>query len=148
MNQVLNTLKPLRPTLYKLAPDGRTLDFLFAQCAHCDRLNFPANAPGCMHCGKSIEGAVQIVQSGGGTLLEYVTLHVPLFPGLVTPSIAGDIRIADHIVEEGILGVEDECELSPGMLLQAIAVALPSGEHYDCRFVPVKADADYGGAQA
>lgn len=139
MTQDLTTLQPLRPTLYRLAADGRSLDFLFAQCPHCQALSFPANAPGCMHCGHPVDASVQVTRPGGGTLLEHVTLHVAMVPGLPTPSIAGDIRIAEQVVEEGVIGVADESFLSPGMAMRAIAVPLASGEHYGCQFVPVDA---------
>ncbi len=137
MTQDLTTLQPLRPTLYRLAADGRTLDFLFAQCPHCGRLSYPANAPGCMHCGHPVDASVQVRRPGGGTLLEYVTLHVAMAPGLPTPSIAGDISIAEQVVEEGVIGVADESLLAPGMAMRAMAVPLASGEHYGCQFVPV-----------
>lgn len=132
----LTSLLPQRPSLYRLAADGRTLDFLFAPCPACQGLTFPANAPGCMHCGHALENVEPTAQPGGGTLLEFVTLHAPLLPGMTVPSIAGDVRIADGVVEEGVIGVADEAQLSPGMALRAIAVPLPSGEHYGCRFVP------------
>ena len=139
MTPDLTTLQPLRPTLYRLAADGRSLDFLFAQCPQCRQLSFPANAPGCMHCGHAIDASAQVARPGGGTLLEYVTLHVPMVPGLIAPSIAGDIRIAEQVVEEGVIGVADESLLAPGMTLRAVAVPLPSGEHYGCHFVPADA---------
>lgn len=131
-------MKPLRPSLYRLAPDGRSLDFLFVQCSVCGGLTFPANAPGCMHCGDALEGAKQVVRPGGGSLLEYVTIHVPLAPGSAAPSIAGDIRIEDGIVEEGVIAVEDESSLRLGMKLKAVAVEALSGETYTCRFVPAE----------
>ena len=89
MTRDLTTMKPQRPTLYRLAADGRSLDFLFAPCPACRGLTFPANAPGCMHCGQPLDAVAPEVRPGGGTLLEYVTLHVPLAPGLPAPSIAG-----------------------------------------------------------
>jgi len=134
----LTTLSPQKPSLYRLAADGHTLDFLFAQCPGCKGLTFPANAPGCMHCGQALEHAERIARPGGGTLLEYVTLHAALVPGMTAPRIAGDIRIADKVVEEGVIGVTDEAQLAQGMQLRAVAVPLASGEHYGCQFVPVQ----------
>ena len=87
------SLKPLQPTLYELAEDGHSLNFFFAQCGACGGLSFPANAPGCMHCGSPLSEAQRVTRPGGGELLEFVTLHVPLLPGMAAPSIAGDIRI-------------------------------------------------------
>jgi uncharacterized OB-fold protein len=141
MTQDLTSMKPQRPSLYRLAADGRSLDFLFAQCPACHALSFPANAPGCMHCGHAIDAmdtATQVARPGGGTLLEYVTLHVPLVPGMPAPSIAGDIRIAEQVVEEGVIAVADESALRPGMALRAVAVPLASGDSYGCAFVPTE----------
>lgn len=137
MDTPLNERTAQHPSLYQLAADGRSLDFYFARCGSCARLSFPANAPGCMHCGASLDDAERITQAGGGTLLEFVTLHVALRPGMTAPSIAGDIRIAEGIVEEGVLNVADESQLAHGMALRAVAAPLPTGEQYICRFVPV-----------
>ncbi|CAA2109379.1 Zn-ribbon domain-containing OB-fold protein [Variovorax paradoxus] len=136
MTQDLTRMTPQRPSLYRLAADGRSLDFLFAQCPACHALSFPANAPGCMHCGHPAGDNAPVARPGGGTLLEYVTLHVPLVPGMPAPSIAGDIRIAPQVVEEGVIAVNDEGMLSPGMALRAVAVPLAGGERYGCAFVP------------
>lgn len=92
-----------------------------------------------MHCGDPLVQVQPIARPGRGTLLEYVTLHVALAPGLPTPSIAGDIRIAEQVVEEGVIAVEDESALHPGMAMMAIAVPLPSGDVFDCRFIPEEA---------
>ena len=138
MTPDLTTLKPQRPSLYRLAADGRSLDFFFAHCPACQGLSFPANAPGCMHCGHPTDAAMQVVRPGEGTLLEYVTLHVPLVPGMQAPSIAGDIRIAEQVVEEGVIAVDDESRLQPGMALRAVAVPLAATDTYGCQFVPAQ----------
>jgi len=138
MTPDLSTLKPQRPSLYRLAADGRSLDFFFAHCPACQGLSFPANAPGCMHCGHPTDAAMQVVRPGEGTLLEYVTLHVPLVPGMQAPSIAGDIRIAEQVVEEGVIAVDDESRLQPGMALRAVAVPLAATDTYGCQFVPAQ----------
>ena len=91
-----------------------------------------------MHCGHPTDEAMQVVRPGGGTLLEYVTLHVALVTGMQTPSIAGDIRIAEQVVEEGMIAVDDESCLQPGMALTAVAVPLASADTYGCQFVPAQ----------
>jgi uncharacterized OB-fold protein len=136
MTQPASALRPLHPTLYRLAQDGHSLDFLFAQCPACSALTFPSNAPGCMHCGDPLQDAQTLRRPGGGELLEFVTLHVPLTPGMVVPSIAGDVRIAPGIVEEGVIGVKDEGSLRPGMRLRAVAEPDEAQGVYACRFVP------------
>lgn len=139
MTDDLRGFRPQHPGLYQLAADGRSLEFLYVQCPACAKLSFPANVPGCAHCGDALQDAQTVARPGGGTLLEFVTLHVPLLPGLQTPRISGDIRIADGVVEEGVIAVPDESELHVGMALRAVAVAQPSGEMFDCRFVPAQA---------
>jgi hypothetical protein len=57
---------------------------------------------------------------------------------MAVPSIAGDVRIADGIVEEGVIGVEDEASLRPGMVLRAVAEAHEAQGVYACRFVPAE----------
>lgn len=141
MTPDLHALHPRHPSLYRLAGDGRSLDFLFARCPHCQGLSFPANAPGCMHCGQPTEGAETVALPGGGTLMECVTVHVPLFPGMVAPCVVADIRIAPQVVEEGVIAVDDESRLAPGATLKAIAVADMAAEVFDCRFVPADAEA-------
>jgi len=144
MIQTLSAIRPRHPSLYRLAADGRSLDFLFSQCPHCQGLNFPANVPGCMHCGAPLVQAEQVIHTGGGTLLAYVTVHVPLIPDQVVPAVVGDIRIADDIVQEGVIAVDDESALHPGMALTAVAMPLAGGEIYDCRFVPIFAPRQEG----
>lgn len=141
MTQSFASMKPLHPSLYRLGADGRSLDFLFVKCPACERLTFPANAPGCMHCGDALERAEQIVRPGTGILIEAITLHTALVPGMAAPSVVGDIQIADDIVEEGVIGVASESDLQPGMTLKAVAAAEPTGTHYTCHFVPVSAGA-------
>lgn len=129
-------LQPRHPTLYRLAADGRTLELLFARCAACDGLTFPANAPGCMHCGDSLEHAAHIARPGIGTLLEYITVHVPLAPGMPAPIIAGDIRLAEGMVEEAVITAADEAALHPGMAMIAVANIDEQGRTFSCAFVP------------
>jgi uncharacterized OB-fold protein len=138
MTDSKTSLKPLQPTLYELADDGRSLNFFFAQCGACGGLSFPANAPGCMHCGDPLSAAQRVTRPGGGELLEFVTLHVPLLPGMAAPSIAGDIRIAPGIVEEGVVAVANDGVLKHGMALRAVAQVKPDDGVYACRFVPVE----------
>jgi uncharacterized OB-fold protein len=140
MTEPQTHLKPLHPTLYQLAEDGHSLDFFFVQCRACSGLSFPANVPGCAHCGDPLIDARKVRRPGGGELLEYVTLHVPLAPGMPAPSIAGDVRIADGIVEEGVISVRHETVLHPGMAVRAMADVRAADGVYACRFVPADAE--------
>lgn len=141
MTDQQTSLKPLHPTLYQLAQDGTSLDFFFAQCPACGTVNFPANVPGCSHCGDPLTEATRLTRPGQGELLEFVTIHVPLMPGMQAPAIAGDIRIADGIVEEGVIAVGDESGLRTGMTLRAIAEVREAQGVYACVFVPMNEEA-------
>jgi uncharacterized OB-fold protein len=136
MTLQITSLKPLKPTLYQLANDGKSLEFIYASCNSCKRLTFPANAPGCMHCGLSIETAEKLTRKGIGTLMEFVTVHVPLTPDMEVPCIIGDILLEDGIIEEVVISVHDESTLALGMSLKAIASPLQDGSAYTCRFTP------------
>lgn len=135
------SLKPLHPSLYQLAPDGTSLDFFFSKCTACGTVNFPANAPGCSHCGDPLTQAIRLIRPGQGELLEFVTIHVPLLPGMNAPSIAGDIRIAEGIIEEGVIAVPDESGLRTGMTLKAVADVREAHGVYACVFVPMNEEA-------
>jgi len=135
MTTDLSHLSPQHPILYRLASDGTALDFLYAQCPSCGKLAFPANVPGCGHCGDSLQDAVQVARPGHGTLMEYVTLHVPLLPGMEVPRIAADILLEAGSIEEGVIEGTDEADLRVGMALRAVAVPVPGSEFFACRFV-------------
>ena len=137
MTDQQTSLKPLHPTLYQLAQNGTSLDFFFSQCPACGAVNFPANAPGCSHCGDPLTEATRLTRPGQGELLEFVTIHVPLMPGMNAPAIAGDIRIAEGIVEEGVIAVKDEASLRTGMALKAVAEVREALGVYACVFVPM-----------
>ena len=141
MTEQNTPLRPLQPTLYALADDGHSLDFFFMQCPSCDGLNFPANVPGCMHCGDALDKGLMLTRPAIGTLLEYATLHVPLTPGMAAPSIAGDVLLAQGIVEEGVIAVADDKLLAPGMTLKAVAKVRDAEGTYGCEFIPADREA-------
>jgi len=134
--------RPARPSLYRLASDGASLDLLYAPCPDCAGLTFPANAPGCMHCGASLQGVEPVAKPGTATLLEFVTLHVSLVPGMAVPSIVGDLRLEDGIIEEGVIaGVADESALRHGMSLRATPQFIEASQTFECVFTPTAPEA-------
>lgn len=141
MTDQSTSLKPLHPSLYQLAADGTSLDFFFAKCTACGAVNFPANAPGCSHCGDPLTEAIRLTRPGQGELLEFVTIHVPLMQGMNAPAIAGDIRLAEGIVEEGVIAANDESGLRTGMTLKAVAEVREAQGVYACVFVPMEEEA-------
>ena len=105
MTTDLHGLRPQHPSLFQLAADGESLDFLYAQCPACGTLAFPAHVPGCGNCGNSLQDAQRLARPGRGELLEYVTLHVPLLPDIEVPRIAADIQLeGGPIVVETVRG--------------------------------------------
>lgn len=136
MTTDLRGLQPQHPSLFQLAADGESLDFLYARCPACGTLAFPADVPGCSHCGDPLRDAERIARPGRGELLEYVTLHVPLLPGMEVPRVAADIQLEGGPIEEGVMAGTDESALRVGLPVRAVAVALPDGERFACRFVP------------
>ena len=93
--------------------------------------------PGCSHCGDPLTEATRLTRPGQGELLEFVTIHVPLMPGMNAPAIAGDIRLAEGIVEEGVIAVKDESVLRTGLTLKAVADVREALGVYACVFVPM-----------
>lgn len=136
MTTDLRGLAPQHPSLFQLAADGESLDFVYARCPSCGTLAFPADVPGCGHCGDPLHNAERIALPGRGELLEYVTLHVPLLPGMEVPRIAADIQLEGGPIEEGVMAGADESVLRVGLPMRAVAVPLPGGERFACRFVP------------
>ena len=136
MTLQINGLIPLKTTLYQLADDGNSIDFIYSSCNSCRRLTFPANAPGCMHCGLPIDTAKKLTRKGIGTLMEFVTVHVALTPDMEVPCIIGDILLEDGIIEQGVISVHHESTLALGMSLKAVAYPLQDESAYTCRFIP------------
>lgn len=123
-----------KPNLFALGPDGGSLHFWFARCGACGRLNFPQNAPGCHVCGEALSSAERVSKAGGGTLLEAITIQVPLAQGMKTPLTIGRIRLAEGIVEEGVLEMPGETVPAPGLPLRAVACLSADGQTYGCVF--------------
>ncbi len=94
-----------------------------------------------MHCGDPLKDATIVTRPGQGELLEFVTIHVPLSPGMAAPAIAGDIRIAEGIIEEGAIAIKDESGLRTGMALKAVADVREALGVYACVFVPMNEEA-------
>jgi hypothetical protein len=91
--------------------------FDLAHCTVCDTWTFPANAPGCRQCGAP---PAQLRTRPCPTplrLLNFITEHAPLAPGLAVPAVIGEVALAPGLVEEARIDVADEGALTPGMPL-------------------------------
>lgn len=126
-----------KPDLYGLAPDGRALRLRAARCGDCGELSFPVVNYGCPQCGAAPERCTEESLSGAATLLEFITIHGQVAPGIAPPIVVGEAELAPGLVEEVVLGVPEE-ELALGMRLQAVPVEIRRGDDtlIACRFVP------------
>ncbi|HET9206831.1 MAG TPA: hypothetical protein VFO28_11375 [Burkholderiaceae bacterium] len=107
-----------------------------AHCAGCGAHSFPAQAHGCRVCGAPRErlNAVPCTQA---VLRNVVTVHAELVPGLPVPSVIGEVELAPGVIEEALIGVHDETELTLGMALTPMAETAADGT-LRWRFVPLK----------
>jgi uncharacterized OB-fold protein len=136
----MNELKTAEPALYDRGSGGDTLDLLFLECGACSSLTFPSNAYGCRVCGASGEEGKIVRRPGVCTLHNVLTVHQNLETTLKAPYVVGEVELAQGIVEEAVLAVEDESVVAPGMTVHAVATP----HHADaslfvCRFAPLKA---------
>lgn len=135
----MNDLKAAEPALYDYGVGGDTLDLLFLQCGACRALTFPSNAYGCRSCGAPSEEGQVTRRPGVGILRNALTVHQNLELTLKAPYVVGEIELAEGIVEEGVLAVDDESAVAPGMAVQAVAAPHPTDAAlFVCRFAPMK----------
>lgn len=137
MAQEEEALRLEKPDLYRLASDGRSLRLLGARCGSCGGLSFPAVNYGCPLCGAPGESCIEEELSGEATLLEFITIHGTVVPGVNPPIVVGEAEIAPGIVEEIELGVHED-QLRLGMMIQAVPVEIDRSDEtvIACRFVP------------
>ena|SRR5690606_551550 len=134
----MDDLKTAEPALYDRGESGDTLDLLFLQCGACRALTFPSNAYGCRNCGAPSEQGSVTRRPGVGTLHNALTVHQNLEPTLKAPYVVGEIEIADGIIEEGVLAVDAESAVAPGMTVRAVAAPHPTDAGlFVCRFAPM-----------
>lgn len=122
------------------------------RCRVCAQLTYPAAAYGCSRCGAARDSGDEVSRPARGELLNWVTVHVDLVPGLKAPYVVGEVRLAPGVVEEVLIEVSAETQLSVGQQMVARApAAQATGSGNDSvvkpalRFVPATTVA--GGAQ-
>ncbi|WP_156545831.1 hypothetical protein [Cupriavidus sp. D384] len=86
-----------------------------AQCTVCQGFSFPANVPGCRHCGSPELKAVTCDQPV--QLLNVITVHAELAAGLTVPAIIGEVELCPGVIEEVRVDAENEAEVPPGTWL-------------------------------
>lgn len=90
-----------------------------ARCSVCGGTSFPAQVPGCRHCGAAPAQLRAEACGEPARLLNFVTVHAPLAPGLTVPAVIGEVALAPDLVEEALIDVADESGLTLGMPLAA-----------------------------
>lgn len=101
------------------AAEPETLDLLMAHCPACGSHGYPPGAHACRRCGSFLLRDVPPPQVP--CLLNFVTVHAEVAPGLPVPCVVGEVRLAPGVVEEAWIDVPDEASLAPGLPLRANA---------------------------
>lgn len=91
-----------------------------ARCTACGGTSFPAQVPGCRHCGAAPAQLRAEACAAPVRLLNFVTVHAPLAPGLQVPAVIGEVELAPGLVEEARIDVESESVLTLGMALAPV----------------------------
>jgi uncharacterized OB-fold protein len=132
-------LKLEKPDLYAVAKDGCSLNLIMGKCGACKRPHFPKTGYGCPRCGAPSEQVEEQLNSGRATLLNFITLHAKIVPGLDVPCMVGEAEIASGMIEEVML-LGTDTEYHDGMALQAVAHQVSRGDEVvlACRFAPVE----------
>jgi uncharacterized OB-fold protein len=107
-----------------------------AHCSACGAHTFPATAYGCRRCGRS-DALQPVALPQAPRLLNFVTVHAELAPGLAVPCVFGEVELAPGVVEEAPIAVDDERALALDMPLRAVAVLQEGRTAW--RFAPVEA---------
>ncbi|MCC5969201.1 MAG: hypothetical protein JJU15_04575 [Pararhodobacter sp.] len=130
-------MKLCKPDLYKLSDDGRTMLLRAARCSRCGGLSFPAANYGCPLCGAGPECCSEEALSGEARLLEFITIHGKVAPGITPPIVVGEAELAPGIIEEIELAVPEEA-LTLDMIVQAVPIPIERDEEsvLACRFIP------------
>ena len=96
----------------------RTLEL--ARCTACGGTSFPAQVPGCRHCGAPAAQLRAEACTDPVHLLNFVTVHAPLAPGLKVPAVIGEVALAPGLVEEARIDGAHESTLTLGMALTPV----------------------------
>ena len=106
-----------------------------AHCERCGGWTFPAGAYGCRQCGADSSALQARAMPASPRLLNFVTVHAELAPGLPVPCVVGEVELAPGVVEEALIDVPSEDGLWLGAELRPRPVQ--EGDSVTWRFVPV-----------
>lgn len=102
------------------SPEGRPLALQAARCGNCHGYSYPANVPGCRHCGAPPEALDTVDCMRAVPLRNVVTVYAPLAPGLAVPAIIGEVELCPGLIEEVRIDAEDEHAVPPGTPVQPV----------------------------
>lgn len=112
---------------------------MLAHCTACGAHSYPSNSWGCRACGAAATQLEAVPCAPSLRLLNFVTVHGDLVPGVPPPCVIGEVELAAGVVEEALLDVADEAGLVPGMRVQPIVERDEAGAVRRWRFRPVAA---------
>lgn len=108
-----------------------------AHCSNCGSYSFPATIYGCRRCGADGSTLTSVSCPQAPRLLNFVTVHAELAPGLPVPCVIGEVELAPGVVEEALLDVADESVLRPDLRMRAQARETEAGLQWS--FAPLEA---------
>ncbi|TWO68471.1 hypothetical protein FN976_22845 [Caenimonas sedimenti] len=116
---------------------SQVMTLLLALCARCGGHTFPAGTYGCRVCGAPAQ-QLRPVACEAATLRNAVTVHSELAPGLPVPCVIGEVELAPGLIEEALIDVASEAQLTLGMSLRPVCGNDAAGKPL-WRFVPAGA---------
>lgn len=116
-------------------PSPHAEELKLAWCGRCARHSFPADVYGCSNCGAEPASLEAVPLPQPPRLLNFVSVHAELAPGLPVPCVIGEVQLAPGLVEEALIDVAGEEGLQVGATLQPRQVSSDSTAGW--RFVPV-----------
>lgn len=112
-----------------------SIDLLLAHCPQCGAYTFPAAVYGCRACGLGADRLQVVPCPTVPRLRNAITVHAELAPGLPVPCVIGEVELAPGVIEEALIDVESEAQLTLGMALQPRAQMNATGK-LQWRFSP------------
>lgn len=107
--------------------EGRPPSLQAARCDVCQGYSYPVSVPGCRHCG-ALSDALQAVDCMDAVpVINVITVHAALAPGLAVPAIIGEVELCPGLVEEVRIDAADESAVPPGTLVRPVWVEADQG---------------------
>jgi uncharacterized OB-fold protein len=118
-------------------PSPKAPQLLLGHCEACGTWNFPAESWGCRACGAPTATLQAKPLPGPAILRNAVTVHAELAPGVPVPCVVGEIELAPGVIEEALLQVASEADVTLGSVVESVHLGEAGGAS-SWRFVPVR----------